>query len=202
MAAQTRLGEAASATTAIQVTEANVNCSKSPGRKVSKLRQGYKKPVSQGRHEHHCTICTHARREEIDLAFVNWTSPARISQEYRVSRDSIYRHAHALSLFDKRRRNLRTALEKIIEKAGEVEVGAAAVVSAITAYAKINANGQWIERTEQVSLNQLFDRMTREEMEAYAIDGQLPPWFEHAAGATHNDSHDDPDQRQTIELQE
>ena len=67
------------------------------------------------------------------------------------------------------------------------------MVSAITAYAKVNANGQWIERTEQVSLNQLFDRMTREEMEAYAIDGQLPPWFEHAVGATRNDSHDDPD---------
>jgi hypothetical protein len=90
---------------------------------------------------------------------------------------------------------VRTALERIIEKAGEVNVGAAAVVSAVTAYAKINANGQWVERTEQVSLNQLFDRMTREEMEAYAKDGQLPPWFEHAVGATDNDSHDDSDQR-------
>ena len=88
------------------------------------------------------------------------------------------------------------------KRQGEVNVGAAAVVSAVTAYAKINANGQWVERTEQVSLNQLFDRMTREEMEAYAKDGQLPPWFEHAAGATHNDSHDDPNQRQTIEQQE
>jgi hypothetical protein len=71
-------------------------------------------------------VCTHARREEIDLAFVNWISPARIARKYRVSRDSIYRHAHALSLFDKRRRNVRTALERIIEKAGEVNVGAAA----------------------------------------------------------------------------
>jgi hypothetical protein len=172
---------------------------KGGGRRVSKLRQGYKKPLSLGRHEHYCTICTHARREEIDLAFVNWTSPAKISREYRISRDSIYRHAHALSLFEKRRRNVRMALEKIIEKAGEVNVGAAAVVSAVTAYAKINASGQWVERTEQVSLNQLFDRMTREEMEAYAIDGRLPPWFEHAVGATGTDSDDDSDKRQTIE---
>jgi hypothetical protein len=164
----------------------------SSGRRVSKLQQGDKESGSLGRHEHHCTVCTHARREEIDLAFVNWTSPARIAREYRVSRDSIYRHAHALSLFEKRRRNVRMALEKIIEKAGEVNVGAAAVVSAVTAYAKI-------ERTEQVSLNQLFDRMTREEMEAYAIDGRLPPWFEHAVGATGTDSDDDSDKRQTIE---
>ena len=96
----------------------------------SKPRQDDKQNLSPGRHEYHCTICAHARREEIDLAFVNWTSPARMAREYRVSRDSIYRHAHALSLFDKRRRNVRTALERIIEKAGEVTVGAAAVVSA------------------------------------------------------------------------
>jgi hypothetical protein len=107
----------------------------------SKPRQDDKQNLSPGRHEYQCSVCTHARREEIDLAFVNWISPARIAREYRVSRDSIYRHAHALSLLDKRRRNVRTALERIIEKAGEVNVGAAAVVSAVTAYAKINANG-------------------------------------------------------------
>jgi hypothetical protein len=175
---------------------------KASARRVSKLHRGDGESGSLGRHEYQCSVCAHARREEIDLAFVNWTSPARIAREYRVSRDSIYRHAHALSLFEKRRRNVRTALERIIEKAGEVNVGAAAVVSAVTAYAKINANGQWVERTEQVSLNQLFERMTREEMEAYAIDGQLPPWFERAVGATDADSHDDSEKRQTIERQE
>src|SRR3954464_11905905 len=81
------------------------------------------KPVNQGRDEYHCQVCTHARREEIELAFVNWTSPARIAKEYRVSRDSIYRHAHALTLFEKRRRNVRAALETIIERAGEVTAG-------------------------------------------------------------------------------
>jgi hypothetical protein len=30
----------------------------------------------------------------------------------------------------------------------------------VAAYAKTNANGQWIERSEHVSLNELFDRMT------------------------------------------
>jgi hypothetical protein len=172
-----------------------VTRTKSHRRRLSKLPQADEEAISPGRHEYQCSVCTHARREEIDLAFVNWTSPGRIAREYRVSRDSIYRHAHALSLFDKRRRNVRTALERIIEKAGDVTVGAAAVVSAVTAYAKINANGQWVERTEQVSLNQLFDRMTREEMEAYAIDGQLPPWFERAVGATDTDSHGDSDER-------
>jgi len=81
-----------------------------------------------------------------------------IAQEYGLAgRASVYRHAHALGLFQKRQRNVRAALERIIEKAGEVDVTASAVVAAIQAYAKINSAGEWIDRTETVSLNQLFD---------------------------------------------
>jgi len=50
-------------------------------------------------------------------------------------------------------------------------------VAAIQAYAKINSKGQWVERTEQVNLNELFERMSNEELEAYAKDGKLPEWF-------------------------
>jgi len=66
---------------------------------------------------------------------VTWNSPVRISKDYGVSRDSVYRHAHALGLMAKRRRNVSSALERIIEQAGEVEASAAAVVSAVAAYA-------------------------------------------------------------------
>lgn len=76
------------------------------------------------------------------------------------------------------------ALEKIIEKAGDVEVSATAVVSAMAAIAKINANGQWIERSEHVSLNEPFDRMTPQEMENYTANRTLPTWFERMLGAT------------------
>jgi hypothetical protein len=34
--------------------------------------------------------------------------------------------------------------------------------------AKINSNGQWVDRTEQVNLNDLFDKMSAEELERYA----------------------------------
>ena len=68
----------------------------------------------------------------------------------------------------------------LIERAGEVDVTASAVVAAIQAYSKINAAGQWIDRTEQVSLNDLFDRMSTEELEDYAQHGTLPKWFEAA----------------------
>jgi hypothetical protein len=139
------------------------------------------KPVSLGRHQRNCSVCSHCEREEIEADFIAWRSPAAIAGEYGLAdRASIYRHAHALGLFPKRQRNIRAALERIIERAGEVDVTASAVVAAVQAYSKINAAGQWIDRTEQVSLNDLFDRMSTEELEEYAKRGTLPKWFEGA----------------------
>jgi hypothetical protein len=43
---------------------------------------------------------------------------------------------------------VRAALERIIERAGDVQVTASAVVAAVEAYAKNNASGQWIGRIE------------------------------------------------------
>ena len=129
------------------------------------------------RHESQCAICAHPQREEIDRDFANWASSAKITKAYKVARTSLYRHAHATGLFLKRQKNVRAALEKIIERAADVRVNAGAVVSAVQAYAKINARGQWIERSETVNLNKLFDRMTKNELEAYARDGTLPTWF-------------------------
>lgn len=144
--------------------------------------------VNVGRHQRACSVCAHQQREEIEAAFIGWRSPAAIAEEYGLAdRASVYRHAHALGLFPKRQKNVRAALERIIEKAGDVDVTASAVVAAVQAYAKINAAGEWIERTETVSLNQLFDRMTTQELEAYAQTGTLPEWFRGIVGATDSD---------------
>jgi hypothetical protein len=75
------------------------------------------KPISPGRHEYHCTICSHAQRGEIERAFLDWTSLSSISKQFSVSRDSVYRHAHALGLMERRRRNVRAALEQITASA-------------------------------------------------------------------------------------
>jgi hypothetical protein len=56
----------------------------------------------------------------------------------------------------------------------ERHAAAAAVVSAVGAYARINATGQWVERSEHLDLNQLFDRMTAAELDKYAREGTLP----------------------------
>lgn len=150
-------------------------------RSTSKIDRGSDNEarVNLGRHQRNCTVCAHVQRAEIESDFIAWRSPAVIAEEYGLAdRTSVYRHAHALGLFAKRQRNIRAALDRIIEKAGEVDVTASAVVAAIQAYAKINVAGQWVDRTEQVSLNELFDKMSTEELETYAQDGTLPPWFE------------------------
>ena len=90
------------------------------------------KHVNLGRHKRNCTICAHAQCEEIERDFINWKSPTAIAAEYGIAdRTTVYRHAHALDLFAKRGRNVRAALEKIIERVGEVAVTTAAVVAAI-----------------------------------------------------------------------
>ena len=150
------------------------------------------KAISIGRHRRNCTVCAHAHCADIEDAFISWRSPAAIAEEYGLAdRASVYRHANALGLDGKRKRNIRAALERIIEKASDVDVTATAVVAAVQAYSKINAAGQWIDRTEQVSLNDLFDRMTEQELERYAQSGSLPVWFEaDPLTATQRNSHE------------
>ena len=80
-----------------------------------------RKGVSLGRHRRACGICHHPQRAEIEADFIAWRSPAAIAAEYDLAdRTSVYRHANALGLFPKRQRNVRAALEKIIEKADAV----------------------------------------------------------------------------------
>jgi hypothetical protein len=131
-----------------------------------------------GRHAANCRICSHPQRQEIEQDFIAWASPAKIAQDFGLpDRSSVYRHAHALGLFRRRQRNVRAALERIIEQAGDVEANPSAVVAAVQAYAKINSRGQWIEPDEHLELEDLIDRMNRDELEAYAKDGTLPSWF-------------------------
>ena len=153
------------------------------------MEQGPKSAVSLGRHKRTCSVCRHEQRGEIESGFIAWRSPAALTEEFGLAdRSSVYRHAHALGLFPKRQRNVRAALERIIEKAEGVDVTAAAVVSAVQAYSKINAAGEWIDRTETVSMNELFDRMSSQELEDYAQNGALPGWFRSTVGATAGDS--------------
>jgi hypothetical protein len=154
--------------------------------KKKKKEKATPKPklTSQERHARDCRVCNHPQREEIEREFTSWGDVSDLAKKRKLSRNSLYRHAEMMGLYQQRRRNIRAALERIIEKASSVEVTAAAVVSAIQAYAKINANGEWVERIEHVDLKAVFDRMTSQEMLAYATTGTLPAWAGEFLGAT------------------
>lgn len=152
--------------------------------KERKAQAPAKKQTSQQRHARDCKVCNHKQREAIEREWISWGDTTEIAKTYKLSRNSIYRHAEMMGLYEKRRRNVRAALERIIEKAGSVEVTAAAVVNAIQAYAKINANGEWVERVEHLDMKAVFDRMSREELDVYAREGRLPAWVDDFLGAT------------------
>jgi len=142
---------------------------------------------SFARHQRDCRICRHRERETIEQEILDWESPTAIARRYKIgSRNSVYRHARALGLFPKRDRNIRAALGKIIERASNVRITAAALVSACAVLAKLNARGQWIDRSESVNVNELFDRMTAVELDKYAVSGELPPWFKETLSGTSN----------------
>lgn len=143
-----------------------------------------KKQTSQERHARDCKVCNHQKREAIEYEWISWGDTTQIAKDYGLSRSSVYRHAEMMGLYEKRRRNIRAALECIIEKAGSVEVTASSVVAAIQAYAKINANGEWVDRVAHVDMKAVFDRMSRDELLAYAENGKLPSWVSDFLGAT------------------
>lgn len=99
---------------------------------------------SQGRHSRKCNVCRHADRAAIDQDFLSWRSPDRIAADYGIAdHSSIYRHAHATGLFNKRARTVRLALGPLIEQVANVEVTADAVIRAIYVVSHLDDDGHW-----------------------------------------------------------
>jgi hypothetical protein len=99
-------------------------------------------------HAGQCTICRHPQRAEIDRAFLDWRGPREIAREYDLgSHTTVYRHAHALGLFERRQRTSRFALGRLIKQSSHVKPTAASIVSAIRLMAKLNRRGKQVEET-------------------------------------------------------
>ena len=95
-------------------------------------------------HARECSICRHPERDSIDQEFVEWGAVGSIAAAYGIQRRAIYRHAHATNLFERRNRDLRFALGRIIEQAQTVEVTADSIVRAVRLFACLNDEGGWI----------------------------------------------------------
>jgi hypothetical protein len=98
------------------------------------------------RHARKCAICHHPDRADLEEAFVCWRSADLIQQDYDLPNyHTIYRHARALGLYERRRQNLRFAAELLIEHADQAQPDANIILRAIHACARINDRGEWVE---------------------------------------------------------
>ena len=102
--------------------------------------------TSLARHARKCAICSHPHRAAIDDDFVSWRSESSITLDYQLpSRSSVYRHAAATGLLQRRRRNLRGVAERILEQVAEITPSAHAILRAMRIFAQITEDGQWLE---------------------------------------------------------
>src|SRR6185437_6086283 len=102
------------------------------------------------RHARKCAICNHPDCDSIESDFVNWRSEATIALNYQLpSRSSVYRHAAAAGLLERRRANLRGVCERIIEHVDQAPPSGMAVLRALRIYSQITEDGHWVEPPKQ-----------------------------------------------------
>jgi hypothetical protein len=120
-------------------------------------------PVSDlARHRRRCAVCHHPDCELIEEHFLSWHRPLDISVDFQLTdRSAIYRHAHAFGLFDRRRRNIRSVTEQILEKVDGVRVTAHSVLQALRAFTQITEDGQWIEPPRRVVVTHIVRNSSR-----------------------------------------
>jgi hypothetical protein len=119
-------------------------------------------PVDLERHSRKCAICHSEDRDAIESAFLNWLSPHYITLQFRDIHDrmSLYRHAWATGLYEYRRRNLRSALDRLLENAEGARVSGDCVIRAIRAYSRLNEEGRWTEPVQKVVISRRHRDLT------------------------------------------
>lgn len=101
--------------------------------------------LDPNRHRRKCSVCKHPEREAIEDEFLEWRSPQAIGAHYGIHKNSIYCHAHAMGLFVRRRGNMRSALEILIEQAEHARLTGQTIINALRAYSCLQDDGRWVE---------------------------------------------------------
>jgi hypothetical protein len=114
-------------------------------------RHEHSAPASVDRHERKCAICHHPQRADLEEDFLDWRNPELLRKEYEIPNyRTIYRHARATGLYQRRRENLRFAAELLVEEVDNVRPGPDTVLRAINTCARLNDRGEWIEPVKRV----------------------------------------------------
>ncbi|MGA8409546.1 MAG: hypothetical protein WB680_20410, partial [Candidatus Acidiferrales bacterium] len=127
------------------------------------------------RHERKCVICANPYRDTIESYFLHWYPPHRIAEEFDIPEVRyIYRHAHATGLMQHRRKTMRDSLEYIVERARDVVPTADAVIRAVQACSRINAQGEWVDPPKQVIFSSDVQRRASSDVQRRSANGPAP----------------------------
>jgi hypothetical protein len=114
-------------------------------------RDEHSAPASMDRHDRKCAICHHPERADLEEDFLNWCNADLLRKRYKLPNyRTIYRHARATGLYQRRRENLRFAAEILIEDVDQSRPGPDTILRAINTCARLNDRGQWVEPVKHV----------------------------------------------------
>jgi hypothetical protein len=103
------------------------------------------------RHARKCAICNHPNRADLEQDFVSWRNADLIKKDYDLPNfRTIYTHARATGLYQRRRENLRFAAELLIEHADQAQPGPDTILRAIHTCAHLTGSGAWVEPIKRV----------------------------------------------------
>jgi hypothetical protein len=151
-----------------------------PDEEFALVQKGVRIPLTH--HERLCPVCRNPLREAIEEEFIHWHSVRDIAEAYQIHPRTIYRHAKAVNLYEKRDRNLRFALGHIIQRAQNVRVVTAdSVIRAAHAFARINSDGRWVNPPTHVIVSPgsriqapPSDQLAADAIEVALTGGELP----------------------------
>jgi hypothetical protein len=130
------------------------------------------------RHSRRCLICQSEHRGEIEASYLNWEPPSGICRKFGIrSKTSLQSHVSALNLVEERDRMLKRCLGTLIEKNLNRRLSGAALIAAIVALSKLDAEGRSAERLERTNEPTRFDGWTRGELNEFVMTGVRPERF-------------------------
>jgi hypothetical protein len=134
----------------------------------SVLQEG--QSASLRRHQSQCSVCSHPQRQEIEDAWLDWGSTTLLAEKYGLSRDCIYRHVHALSLFRERQNRINRLYEKVLERLDTVKFSGSDLVKVLKEYTALCEREEAKQETN-LPAQEVLDPASGQEPEVPAVDG-------------------------------
>jgi len=122
------------------------------------------------RHQSQCSVCSHPERQEIEDAWLDWGSTTLLAEKYGLSRDCIYRHAHALGFFRERQKGIKRLYEKVLERLDTVEFSGSDLVKVLKEYTTLCEREEAKQETN-LPAQEGLDPASGQEPEVPALDG-------------------------------